>query len=580
MGSPQAEKKGKECCHVILSTIVLYGSFLLLVLILVKPIGDYLTRVFAGEKTMLDPVLRPVERCIYTLGGIDEHQEMNGKQYTLTFVLFSLAGTLLLYGLLRLQAFLPWYDPAHLTTPLTPDLAMNTAISFSTTTTWQAYAGETTMSYASQLVGLVGQNFLAGAAGLAIGIAFIRGFARQQSKTVGNFWVDLVRGLLWVLLPASILVSLVLVWQGVPMNVNPYTVVQTLSAGRQTIAQGPVAALESIENLGTNGGGFFNVNGAHPYENPTALSNMLEMLSIAVIPAALTNTFGRMVGNPRQGWLLFWVMVFLFVVALGLLTWAEQSGNPALTPYLGTSQPNMEGKEIRFGISGSTLTAVTTSNGATGSTNSAHDSYTPLGGMVPLMNMLLGEMIFGGLGTGIYSILMVALIGLFITGLMIGRTPEYLGKHIGPSEMKLLAIYILIGPLSVLTLTMVAVVTGPGLVALTTNSGAHGLTEILYAFTSSFANNGQTFGGLSANSPFYNGMTAIAMLLGRFGLAIPALALASLFARQTSSPMTAGKLRTDSLLFATMIIGTALVVVALTYLPVLALGPIIEHLRQ
>jgi potassium-transporting ATPase potassium-binding subunit len=562
----------------ILSTVALYAGFLLIILVLVKPIGGHLARVFAGERTFLDPALRPVERFIYALCGIDAQQEMDSKQYALAFVFFSLAGTLLLYAILRLQAFLPFYDPVHLITPLTPDLAMNTAVSFSTTTTWQAYAGETTMSYASQMFGLVSQNFLAGAGGLAVGIAFIRGFARQHTETLGNFWVDLVRGTLWVLLPASILVSLALVWQGVPMNFNPYTVVHTLSGGMQTIAQGPVAAMESIENLGTNGGGFFNVNGAHPYQNPAMLTNVLEMLSIAVIPAALTNTFGRMVGRPRQGWLLFWVMVFLFVVALGLGTWAEQSGNPALTPVVGTSQPNMEGKEVRFGVSSSILTAVTTSNGATGSTNSAHDSYTPLGGAVPLTNMFLGEMIFGGLGTGIYSILMVALLGLFLTGLMIGRTPEYLGKRIEPPEMKLLAIYTLVGPLGILVLTAVAVATGPGLAALTTNSGPHGLTEIIYAYTSSFANNGQSFAGLSANSPFYNGTTAIAMLLGRFGLAIPALVFAGLFAQQTSRPMTPGKLRTDSLLFATVIVGTALIVVALTYLPAVALGPIVEHL--
>ncbi len=561
------------------SNIAQYAVFLLIVLVLVKPVGGYLARVFAGEKTFLNPLLRPVERSIYALCRIDAEQEMTGKQYALAFVLFSLAGTLLLYAILRLQQFLPFYDPVHLVTPMTPDLAMNTAVSFSTTTTWQTYAGETTMSYTSQLVGLVAQNFLAGAGGLAVGIAFMRGFARQNSETLGNFWVDLVRGLLWVLMPASVLVSLVLVWQGVPMNFNPYTVANTLGGGVQTIAQGPVAALESIKNLGTNGGGFFNVNGAHPYENPTWLSNLIEMLSIAVIPAALTNTFGRMVGRPRQGWLLFWVMVLLFLVALGLGTWAEQSGNPALAPAVGASQPNMEGKEVRFDIGGSILTAVTTSNGATGSTNSAHDSYTPLGGAVPLTNMFLGEMVFGGLGTGIYSILMVALLGLFLTGLMIGRTPEYLGKRIEPSEMKLLAIYTLIGPLGVLALTAIAVATGPGLAALTTNSGPHGLTEILYAYTSSFTNNGQTFGGLSSNSLFYNGTTVVAMLLGRFGLAIPALAFAGLFARQTSRPMTPGKLKTDSLLFASVIIGTALIVVALTYLPAMALGPIIEHLR-
>ncbi len=463
---------------------------------------------------------------------------------------------------------------------MTPDLAMNTAISFATTTTWQAYGGETTMSYFSQIVGLAGQNFLAGAGGLAIGMAFIRGFARERTTKLGNFWVDIVRAMLWVLLPLSLVGSVVLIWQGVPMNFSPYTVVKTLEGGSQTIAQGPVAALEFIKNLGTNGGGFFNVNGAHPYENPTPFTNLLEMLAIAVLPAALTNTFGRMVGSPRQGWMLFGVMVLLFVVGLALCSWAEQSSNPALAPYVGASQPmgNMEGKEVRFGVGGTVPTAVTTSNGATGSTNSMHDSFTPLGGLIPVVNMLLGEMIFGGLGTGIYSIIMVALVGLFLTGLMIGRTPEYLGKRIEPSEMKLLAIYTLLGPIAVLLSASVAVATAAGLAGLTTNSGAHGLTEILNAYASSMANNGQTFAGLSGNSPFYNTTTAVTMLIGRFGLAIPAVALAGLFAKQTRRPMNPGKLQTASPTFAIVIVGTALLVGALSYFPALALGPIVEHL--
>ncbi len=563
-------------------TIAQYALFLLLILILVKPLGGYLARVFAGEKTFLDPVMRPVESFIYKITGIDAQRQMNARQYTIAFLLFSLVGTLLLYLILRVQAFLPWYDPKYLTTPLTPDLAMNTAISFSTTTTWQAYAGETTMSYVSQIVGLAGQNFLAGAAGLAVGIAFIRGFARQQTTELGNFWVDVVRSMLWVLLPLSVLGGIFLIWQGVPMNFHPYITVKTLEGGSQTIAMGPVAAIEFIKNLGTNGGGFFNVNGAHPFENPTPLTNLVEMLAIVVIPAALTNTFGRMVGSTRQGWVLFWVMFVLFAIGLVAGTWAEQSGNPAFAPYVGALQPmgNMEGKEVRFGVGGSVLTAVTTSNGATGSTNSMHDSYTPLGGMVPIINMLLGEMIFGGLGTGIYSIIMVALIGLFVTGLMIGRTPEYLGKKIEGAEMKLVALYALFGPIAVLLLTAVAIATTPGLAGLTTNSDVHGLTEILNAYTSSMANNGQTFAGLSANSLFYNATTAIAMLIGRFGLAIPALALAGLFAKQTRRPMTAGKLRTDSLQFALVIVGSALIVGALTYFPALSLGPIVEHLQM
>ncbi len=561
-------------------TIAQYALFLLIVLVLVKPVGGYLARVFAGEKTFLDPVMRPVERLIYRITGIDELRQMNLKQYLIAFLVFSMVGTLLLYAILRLQQVLPWYDATHLTTPMTPDLAINTAFSFSTTTTWQAYAGETTMSYFSQIVGLAGQNFLAGAAGLAIGIAFMRGFAREHTNSLGNFWVDIVRAMLWVLLPLSLIGSIVLIWQGVPMNFSPYAVVRTLDGGSQTIALGPIAALEFIKNLGTNGGGFFNVNGAHPFENPTPLTNLLEMLAIVVLPAALTNTFGRMVGSSRQGWLLFWVMFFLFVVGIALTGWAEQSSNPALAPYVVAGQPmgNMEGKEVRFGVGGSVLTAVTTSNGATGSTNSMHDSYTPLGGAVLLVNMLLGEMIFGGLGTGIYSILMVALIGVFLTGLMIGRTPEYLGKKLEPSEMKMLAIYALLGPLVVLIMTALAVVVTPGLAGLTTNSGPHGLTEIFYAYASSLANNGQAFAGLSANSPFYNVTTAIVMVVGRFGLAIPALVLSGMFARQARKPMTPGKLRTDTLLFAIVLVGTAVIVGALTYVPALALGPIVEHL--
>jgi K+-transporting ATPase ATPase A chain len=503
-------------------------------------------------------------------------------------VIFGLAGTVLLYLILRTQTLLPGVvNRAHLSTPMTPDLAFNTAISFSTTTTWQAYAGETTMSYLSQIIGLVAQNFLAGAAGLAVGIAFIRGFARQGTERLGNFWVDLVRGVLWVMLPLSLVGSLFLIWQGVPMNWSTYSHVSTLEGAQQTIAQGPVAALEFIENLGTNGGGFFNVNGAHPFENPTPLTNFVEMLAIVALPAGLTNTFGRMIGRPREGWLLFWVMTAIFAVALVLGGIAEQYGNPQVAKSAhvmqtsSATQPGgtMEGKEVRFGIGGSVLAAVTTSNGATGSTNSQHDSYTPLGGLVPLTNMLLGEMVYGGLGTGLYSILLVALLGLFITGLMVGRTPEYLGKKIGEHEIKLVAIYTLIGPAAVLLFTALAVLTRLGLAGLTTNSGPHGLTEIFYAYTSSFANNGQTFSGLSANAPFYNVTTAIVMLLGRFGLAIPALVLAQRFAAQPTRPSSRGTFATDTLLFGGVIVATAILVVALTYLPALALGPIVEHLR-
>lgn len=563
-----------------------YGIFLLIVTLLVRPVGGYLARVFSGERTWLDFLLRPVERVIYRLTRVDPTAEMNWRQYAVAFVVFSLAGTVLLFFILRLQSFLPWFDAAYLTTPLSPDLAMNTAISFSTTTTWQAYAGETTMSYFSQMVGLTAQNFLAGAAGLAVGIAFIRGFVREETQGLGNFWVDLVRGLLWVLLPLSVVSTLVLVWQGVPLNFSPYTKALGLEGAGQTIAQGPVAALESIKNLGTNGGGFFNVNGAHPFENPTPFSNLFEMLLIVVLPAALTNTFGRMTKRIREGWLLYKAMVVLFVIGLAFCAWAEHRGNPLIADAIGTAAAgplrqveNLEGKETRFGVGGSVLTAVATSNGATGSYNSMHDSYTPIGGMIPLANMLLGEITFGGLGTGIYSIIMIALIGLFTAGLMIGRTPEYLGKTIGITEIKLIMLYTLAAPLAVLISTALAVVTTAGLAGLVTNDGAHGLTEIMLAYASSFANNGQNFAGLNANSLFYNVTTAVAMMLGRFGLAIPALALAGSFARQARRPVTMGTFPAYTPTFGLLLVSTALIVGGLSYFPALALGPILEHLK-
>src|SRR5215468_1796864 len=592
-----------------------YGVFILIVTALVYPVGSYLTRVFGGESTWLDPGLRPLERVCHRLMGIDAHHEMDWKEYASAFVVFSVAGTLLLYAILRIQPFLHTFDPVYQPTPLSPDLALNTAISFVTTTTWQAYSGENTMSYVSQIVGLAVQNFLAGAAGLAVGIAFIRGLARTRTAGLGNFWVDLTRAILWVLLPISLLGGLLLVWQGVPANVKPYQVVplvqptsyqqprtdshgnpvtdtsgnpisDTVQVTQQIIPQGPVAALEFIKNLGTNGGGFFNANGAHPYENPTPLTNLLEMLAIAVLPAALTSTFGRMSGRPRDGWLLFGVMVVLFTAGLALCGWAEQAGNPRLGlagnvgQRVTDGQPggNMEGKETRFGIGGSVLTAITTSNRATGSYNSMHDSYTPLGGMLPLVNMLLGKVSFGGLGTGLYSIILVALIGLFVGGLMVGRTPEYLGKPIGPTEMKLISLSAFLGPATVLLLTALAVVTEWGTAGLTTNSGPHGLSEIVFAYTSSFANNGQNFAGLNANTPFYNLTTALAMMVGRFGLAIPALALVGRLALQPRRPAGLGTMPTDTPLFACLVIGTIVIVGGLSYFPVLALGPLVEHL--
>ncbi len=560
-----------------------YLAFVVVVTLFVKPLGGYMNRVFSRRKTAMDSLWVPVERWIYRFTGVDPAVEMSAGQYAACFVVFGLVCTLLLYAILRFQRYLPWFFPGYLTTPLSPDLSFNTAISFSTTTTWQAYAGETTMSYFSQMVGLCTQNFLAGAAGLAVGIAFIRGLARQNTETLGNFWVDLTRSLLWILLPGALLGSVPLIWQGVPMNFHHYVVATTLEGAKQIIPQGPVAALEIIKNLGTNGGGFFNANGAHPYENPTPLTNFLEMLSIVLLPAALTNTFGRMVRQPRQGWLLYSVMLFLFTCGLIALHFSEQYGNPLL-PDVDSRQSqlqpggNMEGKEVRFGIGGSALTGIVTSNGATGSSNATDDSFTPLGGLVLLINLLLGEIVFGGLGTGLFSMVMTAAIPVFLAGLMIGRTPEYLGKKIGPRENKMIILYALAGPLSILTLTAAAISTQAGLAGLTTNNGAHGLTEIVFGFASSFANNGQSFGGLSANTPFYNIMTAVAMMVGRFGLAIPALIFAGHFAQQKRILRSRGTLRTDSFSFGFLLTIFLIVATALSYLPVLTLGPVLEHL--
>ncbi len=572
-----------------LYSVVQYLLFVVIVTVLVKPLGGYMERVFARRPTLLDRICLPMERMIYRVTAVDPDAEMTAKEYAICFVFFGLAGTVVLYAILRMQRFLPWFYPQYQITPLTPDLSLNTAISFSTTTTWQAYAGENTMTYFSQMAGLCAQNFLAGAAGLAVGIAFIRGMARQLSGALGNFWVDLTRSLLWVLVPGALLGASLLLWQGVPMNFHPYTVAHTIEGGKQVIPQGPVAALEIIKNLGTNGGGFFNANGAHPYENPTPLTNFLEMAAIVLLPAALTNTFGRMVRQPRQGWILYWVMVFflcsglLFVHRFEKRNFAQRDFKEAVSAPGDTnvrldSAGNMEGKEVRFGVGGSTLTAVVTSNTATGSNNAMHDSFTSLGGMVLLVNMLLGELVFGGLGTGLYSMVMATAIAVFLAGLMVGRTPEYLGKKIGAAENKMIMLYALAAPLLILPLTAVAVSTRLGLAGLTTNGGPHGFTEILFAYTTCFANNGQSFSGLSASTVFYNLSTALAMMVGRFGLAIPALALAGLFARQRNSPATSGTLPTDSLPFG-VFLGTCVVtMVALSYLPALALGPVLERL--
>jgi K+-transporting ATPase ATPase A chain len=553
-----------------------YLVFLALVLILARPVGHYLARVFSGQRTFADRLLRPVEAGIYRLLGVRPEEEMSPACYFLSFLAFSALGTLLLFGLLLGQQWLPGGPKdSHLTTPMTAELAANTAVSFSTTTTWQSYGGETTLRYLTQLLGLAAQNFLAGAAGLSVGIAFIRGFAREGSESLGNFWVDLVRSLLWVLLPLSLVGGLVFVWQGVPLNLAHYTEVRTLEGTTQTIPQGPVAALEFIKNLGTNGGGFFNANGAHPYANPTPLTNFLGLLAIAVVPAALPITFGHMAGRPRAGWALLAVMVVLFVTGL-LVCDVSESATPPRLADLGVTGGNLEGKEVRFGVGSSVLAAVVTSNGATGSNNSMHDSYEPLGVAVLLVNLLLGEVTFGGLGTGLMSMVLIALVGVFMGGLMVGRTPEYLGKTITAAEARLVALYTLLTPLVVLPLTGWAIATEAGRAGLTTNDGPRGFTEVLFAYASCMANNGQSLAGLNANSVFYNMTTLVAMAAGRFGLICLALVLAGRFAAQGRKAATIGTLPCDTFTFGVLVLGSVVLVAALCFLPALALGPVAE----
>jgi potassium-transporting ATPase potassium-binding subunit len=557
-----------------------YAIFLAIVLGLARPLGLYLARVCQRQRTLLDPALGPVESMLYRLLGVNPEQEMSAGVYFLCFLLFGLGCAVVLFLVLIFQRRLPG-GPAdvYLTTPMTLDLAANTAVSFATTTTWQAYSGENTLRYLAQVVGLVADNFLASAAGLAVGFAFLRGMARERSATIGNFWVDLIRSLLWVLLPLTLLGSLVLVWQGVPLNMAPYTSAHILEGGTQIIAQGPVAALEFIKNLGTNGGGFFNANGAHPYANPTPFTNFLGLLAMAVLPASLMITFGHLAQRPRAGWTLLMVMVALFIVGLAVCDWAETARPPQLAG-LHVVGGNMEGKEVRFGVGDSVLTAVVTSNTSTGSYNSMHDSFQPLGVLVPLVFLLLGEVVFGGLGTGVYSIVMAALVGVFLGGLMVGRTPEYLGKRISSAETRWIALYALMTPLVVLVLASVAVAVNAGRAGLVTNSGPRGFTEILFAYASSMANNGQTMAGLNANSVFYNGTTAIAMLVGRYGLAALALALAGRFAAQRRMPTTAGTLPSDTPVFGALVFGTILLVGALCFFAALALGPIAESLGR
>jgi K+-transporting ATPase ATPase A chain len=573
---------------VTLSAIALFGVFLGIVGLLVRPTGAYMASVFSGQRTFADVVLAPVERGIYRIAGVDPKHNMDWGEYAWCFVRFTMLLALVIYVILRVQQHLPWFDSEHMVTPMTRGLAANTAVSFSTTSTWQAYGGETTMSYLSQMLALTTGSFLAAAAGLAVGIAFIRGLATERGEGLGNFWSDVVRATLWVLFPISLLLAILLIWQGVPANLNDYTSVLTVEGGQQTIAQGPVAVLESIKNLGTNGGGFFNVNGAHPYANPTALTNLAGMLAIAVLPAGLTYTFGRMTGRQREGWLLFGVMAALFSAGLFIATFAEQGGNKlisnpaAIETAASSDQPggNMEGKETRFGIGGSVLTAITTSNGGTGSFNSMHDSYTSVGNSVPLSNMLLGEIAFGGLGSGLYGMIMVVLLAVFLVGLMVGRTPEYLGKRLDPDEMKRIALYVIAFPFVVVLLTGIAVVTDAGKAGLTLNSGMHGFTQIAFAYASSAANNGLTMASLNANSNFYNLTTAIAMLVGRVALAVLALSVAGLFVKQGRRQPSLGTLPTATFSFGIVLTGVILIVGGLSYFALLVLGPIAEHIIE
>jgi K+-transporting ATPase ATPase A chain len=550
--------------------------FCAVVAALVAPLGGYMTRVFSGENTFLSPIFRPLETALYRVAGVDEKSEQHWLSYTLAMLLFQAAGFVLLYALLRLQAVLP-FNPAS-QSAMAPDLTFNTAISFLTNTNWQNYGGESTLSYLSQMLGLTVQNFLSAATGIALALALIRGFARASSRTVGNFWVDVTRCTLYILLPICIVITLALVWQGVPQTLGRYVETTGLEGAHQTIALGPVASQVAIKMLGTNGGGFFNANSAHPFENPTALTNFIQMLAIFVLGAALTNVFGRMVGNPRQGWAIFAAMGVLFIVGVVVCYWAEASGTTALRA-LGLTGGNMEGKEVRFGIVASALFAVVTTAASCGAVNAMHDSLTALGGMIPLINMELGEIVIGGVGAGLYGMLLFVIVTVFVAGLMVGRTPEYVGKKIEVREVKMAMLAILILPLMMLGWTAIAVVYPPA-VASIANAGPHGFSEVLYAFTSQTANNGSAFGGLSGNTLFYNVTGAVAMFVGRFWMIVPAMAIAGSLASKKIVAESSGTFPTTGGLFVGLLIGVILIVGGLTFFPALALGPIAEHLAM
>jgi K+-transporting ATPase ATPase A chain len=558
-----------------------FAIYCLVLLASVRPVGIYLARVLEGERTWLDRVLRPVERLIYKLCGVKAAEEMNWREYAFALLGFSAVTMLFTYALERVQYFLPW-NPQRLTA-VGPDLAWNTAASFTTNTNWQSYTPETTMSYLTEMAGLATHNFWSAAVGIVVAVALIRGIKRTTSGTIGNFWVDMTRTLLYVLLPGSLIYALLLVGQGVPQNLKAYTQAHTVEGQTQTIAQGPVASQEAIKMLGTNGGGFFNANSSHPFENPTPLSNYLQILSIFIIPAGLTYTLGRMTGSPGHGWAVLAAMFILFAAGFTTVYWAESQPHPLIhgaqqTHTIEAPGGNMEGKEVRNGIAESALFATITTDASCGAVNGMHDSFTPLGGMVVLINIMMGEVIFGGVGSGLYGILIMVVLAVFIAGLMVGRTPEYLGKKIEAYDVKMSMLYVLIFPLIILSLTA-AFVMAPniGLSSLN-NQGPHGMTEILYAFTSGAGNNGSAFAGLNANTWWYNVALGWDMLFGRLFMMIPVLALAGSLAQKKSVPPSPGTFPVNTSLFTVLLVGVILILSALTFFPALSLGPILEHL--
>ena len=564
------------------NAIIQIGFYSLVVTLISVPLGLYMARVFAGERTFLDPVMEPIERLIYRVCGVRPATEQTWVEYTIAVLLFSVVGMVVLYALQRLQYFLP-FNPQGMA-GVEPGLAFNTAASFTTNTNWQAYGGESTMSYLTQMAGLTFHNFVSAAAGLAIAVAVIRGFVRHSGRTLGNFWYDLVRGTLWVLIPICVVFTLILVWQGVPQNLSAYTSAKTVEGAAQSIAQGPVASQIAIKQMGTNGGGFFNANSAHPFENPTPLTNFLEVFAIFILGAALPHTFGKMVGDKRQGWALYGAMGLLFLGTVVICTWAEQRGNPNFakigidqTASAQQSGGNMEGKEVRFGIVNSAIWATATTDASNGSVNSMHDSFTAIGGLIPLFNLHLGEVVFGGVGTGLAGMIVMALLTVFIAGLMVGRTPEYLGKKIQAHEMKLAMLYILVFAAIILIPTAVAVLNKGALSSLN-NQGPHGFSEILYAFSSGAANNGSAFAGLNANTMFFNVLIGVVMLLGRFGTMIPVMAIAGSVVEKKTVPVSAGTFPTNGILFVVLLSAVVLIVGALTFFATWSLGPIVEHL--